>query len=300
MGIPQTTNPKTAQSFDKSSAVVMTRTGLRAEEDVLHGPSNVLQESVEGTEATNDSEEEKHTPVGQAFPGDGSVEARYKQSSQYVNGETKTLGAVYTNVQSLSDDPSIDSSRDISSEEYEVTRSSSDENGLAAATHLEEPPQEGSSSLYSSKTPPQMPEQDASIAKHPSDRDSSNRDVQGLLHHDAGTNSEELARWRQAHRVFRPFLTVPSMISALFCLFAPSGVDASPITVHHNSSQVAVPFLPTLTTEEGLVFISSVAWLLRSLTRSRDQRDVVPLCIILVAVLPLSMFVFGDVNLDSK
>jgi hypothetical protein len=302
MEIPQTTHPKTAQSFGRSSAGVMTRTEPRAEDYVLHSPSHVLPEPIEGTEATNYSEEEKYTLVGEAYPGDGSAEARYKQSSQGVDDETKALGTLYTIVHSFSDDPSMESSRDISSEEYEVTRSSSDENGLAVATHLEKPPQEGSSSPCSSRTPPRMPKQDASIAKHPSDRDSSNLVVQRLLHHDAGTNSEEPARWRRPHRVFRT-LTVPSMISVLLCLFAPSGVGAAPITVHHNSSQDAATLLPSLTTEEGLVLISSVAWLLRvarSLTRGRDQRDIVPLCIMLIAVLPLSMFVFGDVNLESR
>jgi hypothetical protein len=299
--IPQTTHSKTAQIFSRSFAGAMTRTEPRGEEAVLHDPSHVLTEFTEGTEATNDSEEEeKSTLVEEAFSGDGSGEARSKQSSQDAGDETKTLKPVYLKVHS-SDDASIGSSRDIPSEEYKVIRPSWDENELAAPAHLVEPPQKGSSSSYSSRTPPRIPEQDANTPEHPSDRDVSIPSFQRLLHHDPGTNSRVPARWRHPQQIFRA-VTIPSMVIVLLGLFAPNGVGAVPIVVHQNSSRRAAALLPTLATE-GLVLITSVAWLLRiarSLTEGRDQRDVVPLCAILIAVLPLSMFAFGDVNLESR
>jgi hypothetical protein len=300
--IPQTTHPKTAQIFGRSFAGAMTGTEPRGEEAVLHDPSHILTEFTEGTEATNDSEgEEKSTLVEEAFSRDGSVDARSKQSSQDAGDETKTLKTVYLKVHS-SDDASIEPSRDIpSEEEYKVIQPSWNENELAAPAQLVEPPQKGSSSSYSSRTPPRIPEQDANTPKHPSDRDVSIPGFQRLLHHDAGTHSREPARWRHPHQTFRA-LTVPSMVLVLLSLFAPNGVGAAPIAVHHNSSRRAAALLPTLATE-GIVLISSVASLLRiarSLTEGRDQRDVVPLCAILIAVLPLSMFAFGDVNLESR
>jgi hypothetical protein len=281
----------------------MTRTEPRGEEAVLHDPSHVLTESTEGTEATNDSEEEKFTLVEEAFSRDGSVEARSKQSSQDASDETKTLKTVYLKVHS-SDDASIGSSRDIpSEEEYKVMRPSWDENELAALAHLVEPPQEGSSSSYSSRTPPRIPEQDANTPEHPSDRDVSIPGFQRLLHHDAGTNSIVPARWRHPQQIVRA-ITVPSMVIALLCLFAPNGVGAAPVAAHHNSSRRAAALLPTLTAE-GIALISSVACLLsiaRSLTEARDQRhdSTVPLCAILIAVLPLSMFALGDFNIESR
>jgi hypothetical protein len=287
--IPQTTPPEKAQRFGRSFADTLTRTEPRVDEAVLDDPSHVPTESMEGTEARNDSKEErKYTLSEEAFPGDGSAEARNEQRSQDVDDETKTLGTVYPLVRSISDDTSIESSRD--------------ENELAAPAHLVEPPQKGSSSSYPSRTPPWIPEQDANTPKHPSDRDVSIPGFQRLSHHDAGTHSIVPARWRHPRQIFRA-VTVPSMVIVLLCLFAPNGVGAVPIAVHHNSSRRAAALLPTLATE-GLVLISSVACLLciaRSLTRGRDQRNVstVPLCAILLAVLPLSMFAFEDVNLES-
>ena len=304
MKIPQTTHSKTVQIFGRSFAGAMTRTEPRGEEAVLHDPSHVLAESTEGTEATNDSEEEeKSTLVEEAFSGDGSGEARSKQSSQDAGDETKTLKTVYLKVHS-SDDASIGSSRDIpSEEEYKVIRPSWDENELAAPAHLVEPPQKGSSSSYSSRTLPRIPEQDANTLEHPSDRDVSIPSFQRLLHHDAGTNSRVPARWRHPQQIFRA-VTVPSMVIVFLCLFAPNGVGAAPVAVHHNSSRRVAALLPTLATE-GLALISSVACLLciaRSLTEAGDQRHVstVPLYAILIAVLPLSMFAFGDVNIESR
>ncbi|KAH8586067.1 hypothetical protein B0O99DRAFT_645514 [Bisporella sp. PMI_857] len=120
---------------------------------------------------------------------------------------------------------------------------------------------------------------------------------------DADGHTKVPGRWGSAHQTFNKF-GVPTLFLLILCLIAPSGVAAAPIAHYLDSSCRVTAPLANLSTET-LVFFPSVASLFcmaRKLTEGRNQRNVsmVPVWVILIWLLPLSMFTYKDINLESS
>ncbi|KAF4624314.1 hypothetical protein G7Y89_g13860 [Cudoniella acicularis] len=279
-----------------------------AEQVTLNDLSNQPAESTGGTNENNAPEEnqEKSTVAERAFPGGEPGESKLNHILEDFKDDTRKFAKGLTNtahnVRSISETTSTERSPYVLSREGSILNGpQSDGNELVAVAHSLESPQESSIPVSSSKNHPGTPKKDMDITTRPpeKDKDESPLSVQGFLHDQCIHSAIPARRWT-LKQTFHTFL-LSMVLLILGC--APNGAAAAPIGDHHDYRHTATTLWVTFATK-GFVLIPAASFLCtaRMLIEGRDQRSIstVSVWAMLISVLPLSLFAFNDVHIESS